>query len=70
MIILENQLIVYRPPKKSITKIILLILLGLLLSIIIFAFTVFSSTIICLKNKSSKVDTTNLVTTDLIQKTQ
>ena len=67
---MEKQLIVYRPPKKNITKIILLILLVLLLGIIVFAITVFSSTIISLKHKGRKFDNTNLVTTDLIEKTK
>lgn len=66
---MENQLIVYTP-KKNVKKIILCVLLGLLISIIIFVITVVSSALICSKNKWNKNDYVDLKTTDLILKTQ
>lgn len=69
VIILENQLIVYTP-KKNVKKIILCVLLGLLISIIIFVVTVFCSALVCSQNKWDKKDYVDLKTTDLILKTQ
>ena len=59
---LENQLIVY-VPKKNVKKIILLVILGLLLSIIVFCASAFSSAIISLKTKVPKIDTSNFMKT-------
>lgn len=66
---MENQLIVYTP-KKNVKKIILCVTLGILLSIIIFVVTVFSSAILHSKNRWNKNDYVDLKTTDLILKTQ
>lgn len=61
VVILENQLIVYKP-KKNIKKIILIIILVLLLSIILFATVTLSSALISIKSKWGKEDYHNLQT--------
>lgn len=66
---MENQLIVY-VPKKNVKKIVLLVILGLIVSLLIFITTVFFSTLISLKNKNKKIDNSDYMTTIFEYKNQ
>ena len=64
---MQNQLIVY-VPKKNVKKIILFVILGILLSIVVFAISAFSSAVISLNSKAPKLDNANLMTTTFLYK--
>ncbi len=61
---MENQLIVYKP-KIKVKRIILIVLLLLFISILIFAFTAFFTSMIFAENKWNKTKNVDLQSTQM-----